>query len=133
MKVKNSTKLEKKLGIWMDHSIAYLMEYSTSTILTRIINLDFSHEDKQQSLTKSESLMHNKEQHLQLEFYNKIADVIDIYDNIIIFGPTTAKDELNNLLKDDVRFSKKKIEIENAHKMTETQQHSFVKLYFNSI
>jgi stalled ribosome rescue protein Dom34 len=131
MKSNNSTKFEKKLGVWMDHSVAYLMEYSPSTIITSVIDSEFTHDDKQKTLSKSENLMHNKEQQSQLKFYNKLAEVIANYENIVLFGPTTAKDELFNLLKENFRFSDKRIEVENAQQMTESQKHSFVNSYFN--
>ena len=50
----------------MDHSSAHLMEF-TDTIETKTIDSKFTHEAKEQSLDKSENLMHNKEQHQQSE------------------------------------------------------------------
>ena len=75
--------------------------------------------------------MHNKEQHEQSEYYKSIGEIIKNYDDVIIFGPTDAKTELFNLLKADHRFAKIKIEIKQADKMTENQQHAFVKEYFS--
>ena len=54
----------KNLGIWMDHSNAHIMEFTTGTIETKIISSKFTHDEKVESLNKSESLMHNKEQHM---------------------------------------------------------------------
>ena len=48
----------------------------------------------------------------------------------MLFGPTDAKTELFNLLKADHHFDKINIETKHADKMTENQQHAFVREYF---
>lgn len=52
------------------------------------------------------------------------------YEEVLLFGPTEAKNELLNLLQADHHFDKINIEIRQANKMTENQQHAFVKEYF---
>jgi hypothetical protein len=121
----------KNLGIWMDHSSANLMEFTTDPIETKTISSKFTHEAKVDSLGKSENLMHNKQQHQQSEYYKILGETIRNYDEIILFGPTDAKLELLNLLRADHRFEKTKIEVLNADKMTEGQQHAFVRDYFS--
>jgi hypothetical protein len=49
----------------------------------------------------------------------------------LLFGPTDAKVELLNILKADLSFSKIKIETMQSDKMTENQEHAFVKDYFS--
>jgi hypothetical protein len=121
----------KKLGIWMDHSSAHLMEFTNNPIKTKTIASKFTHQEKEHSLGKSENLMHNKEQHQQSEYYNKLGETIRNYEEVILFGPTDAKVELFNVLKADRRFAKTKIEIKQMDKMTENQQHAFVKEHFS--
>jgi nitrogenase subunit NifH len=125
-------KTEKNLGIWMDHSSAHLMEFTTEPIETKIIVSKFTHQEKEHSLEKSENLMHNKEQHQQAEYYKKLGEHIINYTNVLLFGPTQAKNELSNVLKADHRFEKIKIEIQQADKMTENQQHAFVRTHFSN-
>jgi hypothetical protein len=123
-------KNNKHLGIWMDHSNAYLMELKNDTIVTNNVVSGFTHQDKVEGLHKSESLMHNKEQHEQSGYYKKIADAIREYQKVILFGPTSAKSELLNLLSGDHLFENINIEIKDTDKMTETQMHAFVRAYF---
>jgi hypothetical protein len=123
---------EKKLGIWMDHAKAYLTEFSDHPTETKIIGSNFTHKDKENSLVRGEDFMHSKEQHRHSEYYNKLGDIIKNYDEVIIFGPTDAKAELFNILKSDPLFAKIKIEMKQTDKMTELQQQTFVKEYFNS-
>jgi hypothetical protein len=122
---------EKKLGIWMDHSSAHLTEYSTSDIQSTTIESAFTHVEKVEAISKSENFMHNKEQHEQSEYYKKLGDVIRNYDEVILFGPTDAKLELFNTLKDDHLFEKIKIQTRQTDKMTESQQQTFVMGYFS--
>jgi hypothetical protein len=121
----------KNLGIWMDHSSAHLMEFTTDPIETKIIESKFTHEAKEQSLGKSENLMHNKEQHQQSEYFKKLGEIIKNYEEVILFGPTNAKVELYNTLKADHLFAKIKIEVKPADKMTENQEHAFVRQHFS--
>ncbi len=121
---------EKKLGIWMDHANAHLMEY-TDPIVTKIVTSDSTHEEKEKTLQKGESMMHNKEQQQESEYYKTIGETIKDYDTVLLFGPTNAKTELLNILEADLRFSKIKIETRPADKMTENQEHAFVRDYFS--
>ncbi len=118
------------LGICMDHSSAHLMEFSPDTIETKTIASQFTHQEKGESLNKGERLMHNKEQHQQAAYYKKLGEVIKNYSGVILFGPTDAKVELFNILKADHHFANIKIEVKQTNKMTENQQHAFVKEYF---
>jgi hypothetical protein len=122
----------KRLGIWMDHSSAHLSEFSNDPIATKIIASNFTHEDKEHSLVKGEGLMHKKEQHRHAAYYKEIGEAIKDYDEVILFGPTDAKVELYNILRSDHLYTKIKIEIKQTDKMTEYQQHEFVKAHFNT-
>jgi hypothetical protein len=123
-------KTAKELGIWMDHSKAHLMEFTRETTETKTIHSHFSHQEKEHTLSKSENLMHNKEQHKQAEYYKKLGAIIRNYDSVILFGSTDAKTELYNILKEDHHFLNIKIKIKQTDKMTDNQQHAFVKDYF---
>ncbi|HTA62622.1 MAG TPA: hypothetical protein VK835_09210 [Bacteroidia bacterium] len=129
--MKNVMITTKKLGIWMDHSTAHIMEYTTESIQTKTITSKFTHDVKEHSLGKSERLMHTKEQHQQSEYFKELGSIIKKHDDVILFGPTDAKFELLNVLRADNSFGKIKIEIQSADKMTDNQQHAFVKEYFS--
>lgn len=117
---------KKKLGIWMDHSIAYLMEFTTSAFEIKTIESEFHKQKKIQTSNKSDSLMRNKEQQKLTSYYKKISDIIKDYKKVILFGPSNAKVELFDFLSEDERFIKIKFEIKNTDKMTKEQKNSFV-------
>ena len=123
-------KITKSLGIWMDHSEAHLMALTGDSIETTIIESNFSHQDKEETSNRSENIMHNKENHSQAEYYKNIGKIIRNYDDVLLFGPTKAKNELLNILEKDHLYENIKIEIKPADKMTENQEHAFVKEYF---
>ena len=122
----------KKLGIWMDHSDAHLIEFTRDAEEPTIIVSKFTHGEKEHSLGKSETLMHNQEQHQQSKYYRQIGEAIKNYEDVILFGPTNAKVELHNLLTADHHFAKIRMEVRQTDKMTEKQQHDFVMEYFSS-
>lgn len=123
-------KTEKKLGIWMDHANAHLMEFADQ-IVTKVISSDSTHEEKEFTLQKGESFMQRKNQQQEAAYYEKIADAIKGYDEVLIFGPTNARIELLNILEADLQFSKIKIETKPSDNMTENQEHAFVRDYFS--
>lgn len=120
----------KQIGIWMDHSTAFLMELINGTIEENNIVSEFSYQDKEEGLVKSEKHMHIKEQHQQSSYYKKLSDTIKNYQEVLLFGPTEAKNELLNLLKTNHLFENIKIEVKHTDKMTKNQMHDFVKEYF---
>jgi len=120
---------KKCLGIWMDHSSAHYMEF-TSNIKTNVFSNTFDHQEKVETLSRSERKMHNKEQQEQNAFYEDIIDYLKPYAEVLLFGPTDAKLELLNLIKANVVFSNIKIAVKNSDKMTDAQEHAFVKEYF---
>jgi len=120
----------KQMGIWMDHSIAFVMELTNDGIVESTVKSEFTHEEKESSLSKSENLMHNKEQQELLTFYKKLSHTIKDYQEVILFGPTEAKNELFNLMKADHLFNTIKIGVKHADKMTKNHMRDLVREYF---
>ena len=119
----------KKLGIWMDHASAHVMEFA-DPMATNIVVSQSTHEEKEKTLQKGESMMHNKNQQQQAAYYKKLGGFIKDYNEVLLFGPTDAKTELFNLLKADKQFDKIEIETLQADKMTTNQENAFVRSYF---
>jgi stalled ribosome rescue protein Dom34 len=121
---------EKKIGIWMDHSNAHLIHLDKEDTDSSVQS-DFTHILKEEALSRSEKIMHNKEQQMQEAFYEKIADEILNYDHVLLFGPTHAKNELHNYLDKDLHFKDIKITVLPEEKMTDREKHAIVVDYFN--
>ena len=121
----------KKLGIWMDHSFAHLMEFTSKHFEIETIESKLTNQQKNISLAEYESLIKSKEKKQLSDYYKKIGETIKNYKRVILFGPSNAKVELFDFLSEDERFLKIKFEIKNTDKMTANQQHTFVKEYFS--
>ncbi|WP_310556910.1 hypothetical protein [Flavobacterium sp.] len=119
-------KTTKRIAVYMDHFMANLIEYNDTAKEVKTIKSDFNHFEKEKILQKGESHLHNKEQDMQNEFYKKIIDEILKYNEVLLFGFTTAKTELMNILNDDNNFRSVKITIKNTDELTKNQQISFV-------
>lgn len=123
-------KTVKKLGIWMDHSIAYLMEFTNNPFEIKTIESKFSIDEKKLKSSKISALLINKEKHILYDYYNKIGEAIKNYKQIVLFGPADAKVEFFDVLSEDERFVKIKFEIKETDKMSMNQQHDFILEYF---
>ena len=119
------------LGIWMNHATAHLIEYTPNTAESETVESTFDQQEKAETGNRSENVMHNKEQQKQRLYYEELAEVIKKYDEVLLFGPTNAKEELHNILKEDHHFDAIKITVEAADKMTENQERAFVRAYFS--
>ncbi len=121
-----------QLAIFMDNASAHIMELNQGVITTKTIDSKFSHQMREEALSKSENLMHEKEQQHQASYYDALSAVIIEYSDVLIFGPTNAKLELHNILKKDKHFDDINIEIKSSDKINEAQQEAFVKDYFKA-
>jgi stalled ribosome rescue protein Dom34 len=117
------------IGIWMDHSISHLMEF-TNQIKTFTIESEFMNRVKERTQNKSENMMHHKEHHLQNAYYERLGNEIKKYQKVLLFGPTDAKEELFNLIKSDDNFAHIKFDVKPADKMKEQDEHAFVRNHF---
>ncbi len=117
----------KNLGIWMDHSTANLIDLNAEN---STISSPFTFLVKEEALSRSEHIMHNKESQMHEAYYKKIALEILKYNHVVLFGPTQAKKELHNFFKDDLHFKDIKIDIESADKMTDNEKNAFVLNHF---
>lgn len=125
-------KTKRILGIWMDHSTAQLSEFSNGNFMTETIESKPKlHAQEDDLYYKDESHRLNKERNQLANYYKKLSDAILNYEEVILFGPTEAKDELVNSLKDNHLFEKIKIVVQPADKMTESEQHEFLKEFMN--
>ncbi len=123
-------KINHKLGIFMDHASALFINFPIDEATNHTLFSSFTKTAEHDGLEKSEQLTHNKEQHQQNEFYQKIGNEIRKYDEVMLFGPTNAKTELVNLLKKNHLFSNIKFNIQQTDKLTTNQKIAFVKEYF---
>ena len=133
----------KRIGIWMDHTKAHFIDLSKGIVVVETVysnkesEIRYKGESGHGTLlgnnrsTNNENHEHNRANDIMLEYYHVLSDRVKNYDDILLFGPTGAKDELYNKLSTDKRFVTKNIRVEPADKLTENQMVAQVKEYFN--
>lgn len=122
---------DKQLGIWMDHSIAELIDSNSKNVMSTIES-KFTYEVQEDAIHRGENHMHTKEQQMHEEYYKQIGSEILKYDHVLLFGPTNAKTELYNFLNKDSHFKNIKIDVEAADKMSDNQKNALVKNHFKN-
>ena len=122
----------RQLGIWMDHSIAHLMEYKNNMIESETMEKESFIREDEGINWKNESLIQNKEQNDQSNYFKRLIDVIKNYDEILLFGPTDAKNELFNQIDKVQSLCMIKITMKTTDKMTENHEKAFVRDFFNT-
>ena len=116
----------------MDHTEAHIIKLKNNATASKTIE-SLSLQGEKQNFGKDESLKQNTEQDQLSEFFKRLSAVIKDYSEVVIFGPTNAKTELYNLLKEDSHFNNTKIDIETTDNLTENQMHAFVKEHFEKV
>jgi hypothetical protein len=120
-----------KLGIWMDHANAYLIEYMSEDNETRKVDAHHPLQSYEHEPSEHDSVVHSNPDQLAA-YYKTLSSIISNYDYVVLFGPTDAKVELHNILKDNQRFDDMTVEVRQTDKMTENQKSAFVKEYFSN-
>jgi hypothetical protein len=122
-----------KRAIYMDHYTAIIFDFNNdSTSILKTISSEMNHFVKEEILQKGESHWHNKEQDLQLVFYKRIIDEVELCDELFLFGPTTAKTELLHLIQKQAKFDALKITTKDIDNITENQKIELVNTTFNA-
>jgi len=122
----------KRLGIWLDHTRAHIIEEKNSSYTSYAME-SISIQGEKQNFGMDESLKHNTEQDQLSDFFKRLSEVLKGYTEVLLFGPTNAKTELHNLLKEDSHFNNIKIDVETTDNLTENQMHAFVKEHFEKV
>ena len=116
----------KQTGIWMDHSIAHIIKLRNGKIITLTIDSQPEALEDDQKVYKDESHSLNKEKRRLLAYFKILGDIVFENEEVVLFGPTEAKNELLNHLREDHLFDKIKIDVFPADKMMDSQRSKFV-------
>lgn len=135
---------KKIIGVWLDHSEARFINpldlKSKPEVIHSLLN-SHKHIPGEESdgmrlgnfrSANDESHKHFREQNELNGYYKKIAVALSPFDDILIFGPTTAKQELQNHLISDKSFVNKKITVEAADYITENQMAERVRNFYHA-
>ncbi len=126
-------KQTKQIAVWMDHTSAKLIEPGTGAEQTRVILSPYQGKVRiagegadgtqlgNHRSTNNESHKHFTQQNELHAYYKQLASELLSYDDILVFGPSTAHSELHNYLLGEKKFSGKNIVAKKADYITENQ------------
>ena len=132
----------KKIGLWLDHVDAHFIELEDGQEL-----FETMHSGKESLLrikgesgngikmgnyrsSNNEHQVQMRENEIRSNYYKIIAKRLQYFDEIFIFGPSTAKDELTNLLRENKHFDGKLIHTESSDHITKNQMIARVRAFF---
>ncbi|MBK9285557.1 MAG: hypothetical protein IPM51_14745 [Sphingobacteriaceae bacterium] len=127
-------KKENSVGVWMDYHQAKFITVEKEIAIVVSGHDKFPRVDGQgadgtrwgPNSSNNEFTKNQKENAQIKEYFNQLMELLADYQNILLFGPTKAKNELYNLILENKKFSDKKIKVESADQMTDNQLIEFV-------
>jgi hypothetical protein len=111
----------------MDFSIAYLMEYTNNQVLTVTIESDGYLLTEMQKSPTDNNLLKLPDQEKLSSYYRKISDYIIDYEEVILLGPTSSKNELFSILLLDPLFDRINMSVKDAVRMNDSERESFIR------
>lgn len=117
----------KKLGIFINNTIAQLMEFTNNPTEIKTMTSHFQNDSNLENSGKTVSAKLKNEVQ---SYFRKLGDIVQHYDEIVVFGPNKTKMQLYKFLRYDKNFDKIKMDIKESHNLDNEQQQEFVKKYF---
>ncbi len=103
----------RKTGVWMDHCNAHIIPFLDTAYMPQTISSGFTNHDSEKITEGRTSAMLSLEQQQNNVYYKHIAALLCESDEVFLFGPTDAKNELFRMLREDESFDAKRIELYN--------------------
>ena len=132
----------KCIGVWMDHTQAWLiipgepagnMKQILSSFQGRLRVQGEEPDGTRLSNYRSTNNEHHKHQQEREElqsFFRDVAADLESYTDLLLFGPTTAATEFSHYLSGLKAFQKKNISVRTTDKLTPNQMVETVRKFF---
>lgn len=140
-----STTTKNKIAVFLDHASATFIGFENGAAFIietvespyeRIKREEGEGSDKAkfgaspQFASNNENKKNNIAQNELKEYFSILEQKLLKHDEILLFGPTTAKEKLHNLLAENKQFLTKSIVVKASDKISDNQKMAFVKAYF---
>lgn len=137
--------MKKRVGVYMDYQKAYLiLEDNKKFFISEIIESAYQEEKEEGEVSdttfwgkggirasNNENRKNQKEKNRLKEYYHQLQQKLEEYDEILLLGPSKAKDELKNFLLKSKHYQGKHIVVKSADKLTDNQKIAEVRSYFS--
>lgn len=124
-------------GIWVDHAHAYLIKANKMAdmeIDEMLSDVEPHHHggiEGGERLSMTDQKSHDDRRKNQMKAFSKeLIKRIKNADEIVIFGPGTAKNELKNVMEKEKSIVDKIKGLETTDKLSEAEMKDFVKTFF---
>ena len=122
---------KKPIGIWMDYKQAYLIFTDEQDFSGEFkIRKEIVRANHDNDVYKNERFEKNKNLAELKKYYKAILDEIVAFDEIYIFGPGKAQEELKNVLREHRYFKDKNLAIGSSTKLSRSQMVGRVQAQF---
>jgi UDP-N-acetylglucosamine 2-epimerase len=123
----------RKAAIWLDHLHAHLLKFKDDKINIETVESGLETRVRYKGetaigtklgnkrTTNNEYHKHRKEENQLKEYYKQLSATIKKYDTIFLFGPTTAKNELLNYVREKEKLNGKTFIVDSAEELSFNQ------------
>jgi stalled ribosome rescue protein Dom34 len=134
--------MKKNIGIWIDSNKAVIIILSNNTHSLKIIESNIVFRERVEGETKKygrfggqyltyEKNRENRRNELTNLFFKKLVKEISNCNAIVLFGPSTMKNQFEKEIKKNMQIADKLVGTYNSDSITENQMVAWVKDCFN--
>ena len=119
-------KQKQYAGIWLDGQHAAIISSNESdeyVISARVKSPDSQSGGSEHAINNGKKTEHSK-------YFKDVSQHLQGFDEILIFGPGQAQEQLQNHLKSEVTFNDKQVSIDSADQLTDPQMIAKVRDFF---
>lgn len=117
------------VGVWLDQHKAIIIAMENGSEEYTILDKEKAPETHGGG---NEHSIHNAQQANLLKYFKSVSKVLVKYDEIMLFGPGKAQEQFQKHLQEDSQFNGKKIVVESADQLTDSQMIAKVGDFFKS-
>ena len=118
--------MKKTAGLWIDHEKAVIVLLAGSDAETKLVTSDTEMQQRQSGAATQ--VVDNRKAELS-DFFDDVISCIRAAEEILIFGPGEAKDELRKRLEKDY-LGRRIVGVEASDQMTDLQTVAKVRKHF---
>ncbi len=134
----------KQAAVWLDHSTAHIIGFENGeSFLIETIESPYDRKPRVEGegsdvtrfgnayVSNNEDRKHNRLQNELDAYFKELEGKLKDYTEILLYGPTNAKDQLRNRLSENKAFADRSIAVESVGTLTQNQIMAFVRDFYN--
>lgn len=116
---------QKVLGIWLNYTSAFLTDLTNdSRVAEDILNNSIPLENEFKKVCENNTITKDLGEN-QAVFFQKVSNIMDGYQEVLIFGDSGAKREFSEVMAVNYLYKNIKIQFRETHEITESQLMAF--------